>query len=137
MREDTFLEIVLKIRMALKRRRTTKENIMLALHKMMILPGRESNKKVKILQVMKNMFWSLLSRELSHMEEKIGLLTVTASKHMTGFKEYFLKLSEHNSPHKVKLGDDYQYPIKGSGESSYKLDSGKSMNMKDVLFVPD
>ena len=55
---------------------------------------------------------------------------------MTGFKESFEKLSEHNSPHKVKLGDDYQYPIKGSGESSYKLDFGKSMKMKDVLFVP-
>ena len=27
-------------------------------------------------------------------------------------------------------------PIKASGESSYKLDSGKSMKMKDVLFVP-
>ena len=34
------------------------------------------------------------------------------SKHMTGFKESFLKLSEHESPHKVKLGDDYQYLIK-------------------------
>ena len=55
---------------------------------------------------------------------------------MTGFKESFVKLFEHESPHKVKLGDDYQYPIKGSGESSYKLDSGKSMKMKDVLFVP-
>ena len=55
---------------------------------------------------------------------------------MTRFKEFFLKLSEHNSSHKVKLGDDYQYTIKGSGESSYKLDSGKSMKMKDVLFVP-
>ena len=55
---------------------------------------------------------------------------------MTGFKESFVKLSEHESPHKVKLGDDYQYPIKGSGESSYKLDFGKSMKMKDVLFVP-
>ena len=59
-----------------------------------------------------------------------------ASKHMTGFKESFVKLSEHESPHKVKVGDDYQYPIKGSGESSYKLDSGKSMTMKDVLFLP-
>ena len=48
------------------------------------------------------------------------------SKHMMRFKESFLKLSEHESPHKVKLGDDYQYPIKGSGESSYKLDSRKS-----------
>ena len=47
-----------------------------------------------------------------------------------------MKLSEHESPHKVKLGDDYQYPIKGSGEASYKLDSKKSLNMKDVLYVP-
>ena len=52
---------------------------------------------------------------------------------MIGFKESFVKLLEHESPHKVKLGDDYQYPIKGSGESSYKLDSGKSMKMKDVV----
>ena len=47
-----------------------------------------------------------------------------------------MKLSEHESPHKVKHGDDYQYLIKGSGESSYNLDSGKTMKMKDVLFVP-
>ena len=43
---------------------------------------------------------------------------------------------EHDSPHNVKLGDDYQYPIKGSGEASYKLDSIKSLKMKDVLYVP-
>ena len=35
----------------------------------------------------------------------------------------------------MKLGDDYQYPIKGSGESSYNLDSRKSIKMKDFLFV--
>ena len=34
------------------------------------------------------------------------------------------------------LGDDYQYPIKGMGESSYRFDFGKSMKMKDVLYVP-
>ena len=55
---------------------------------------------------------------------------------MMGFKESVVKLSEHESPHKVKLGDDYQCPIKGSGESSYKLDSGKYLTMKEVLFVP-
>ena len=64
------------------------------------------------------------------------LIDSGASKYMTGFKESFLKLSEHESPHKVKLRDDYQYPIKGSGDPSYKLDSGKCINMKDVLFVP-
>ena len=47
-----------------------------------------------------------------------------------------MRLFEHESPRKVKLGNDYQYPIKGSGESSYKLDSRKSMKMKNVLFVP-
>ena len=36
----------------------------------------------------------------------------------------------------MKLGDDYQYPIKGSGEYSYKIDSGKSLTMKEVLFMP-
>ena len=43
-------------------------------------------------------------------------------------------MSEHESPHKVKLGDDYHYPIKWSGEASYKLDSRKSYKMKDVLY---
>jgi hypothetical protein len=37
----------------------------------------------------------------------------------------------------VKLGDDYQYPIKGVGEISYKLDSEKPLKIKDVLYVPD
>ena len=55
---------------------------------------------------------------------------------MTGFKESFVRLSEHESPHKVKLGDDYQYPIKGSWEYSYKIDSGESLTMKELLFVP-
>ena len=53
------------------------------------------------------------------------LIDSGASKHMKGFKESFMKLSKHESPHKVKLGDDYQYPIKGIGEASQKLDSGK------------
>ena len=36
-------------------------------------------------------------------------------KQMVGYKESFINMYEHESPHKVKLGDDYQYPIKGSG----------------------
>ena len=63
------------------------------------------------------------------------LIDIGASKHVIGFKESFVKLLEHESPQKAKLGDDCQYPIKGSGESSYKIDSGKYMKMQDVLFV--
>ena len=59
-----------------------------------------------------------------------------ALKHMNRFNESFVRLSEHESSHKVKLGDDYQYPVKASGESSYKLDSRKSLTMMEVLFVP-
>ena len=33
------------------------------------------------------------------------------------------------------MGDDYQYTIKFIGESSYNLDSGTSMKMKEVLYV--
>ena len=59
-----------------------------------------------------------------------------ASRHMTGYKDSLSYLVQKDSPHKVMLGDDYQYPIKGMGEASYKLDYGKSMKMKDVLYVP-
>ena len=34
------------------------------------------------------------------------------------------------------FGGDSQYPIKGIRVASYKLDSGNSMKMKDVLYVP-
>ena len=63
------------------------------------------------------------------------LLDSGDSKQMTGYKESFINITEHESPHKVKLGDDYQYPIKGSGEASYELDSRKSLKMNDVLYV--
>jgi hypothetical protein len=55
---------------------------------------------------------------------------------MTGYKDSFLELVKKDSPHKVKLGDDYQYPIKGVGESSYRFDSRKTLKMQDVLYVP-
>jgi hypothetical protein len=59
-----------------------------------------------------------------------------SSNHMTGYKESLLDIVQKYSPHKVKLGDDYQYPIKGVGEASYKLDSEKPMKMKLVLYEP-
>ena len=60
---------------------------------------------------------STLTETVTH-GRKDWIIDSGASKHMIGFKESFEKLSKHNSPHKVKLVDDYQYPIKGSGESS-------------------
>ena len=56
MKEETLLEIVLETKLALTRRRETREDIMLMLQRMMNLPHREPNMKVKTLQVMKDMF---------------------------------------------------------------------------------
>ena len=55
---------------------------------------------------------------------------------MIGYKDSLSCLVQKESPHQVMLGDDYKYPIKGIGEASYKLNFGKSMKMKDVLYVP-
>jgi hypothetical protein len=68
--------------------------------------------------------------------EDTWLIDSGASKHMTGQRDILSSLIENNFPQKVTLGDDYQYPIKGVGESTYKLDSGTPMKMKDVLYVP-
>lgn len=58
-----------------------------------------------------------------------------ASRHMTRNKEVLVNLSMRDSPHKVKLGDDSQYQIKGEGEAIYLLQSGKQMKMQKVLYV--
>jgi hypothetical protein len=68
--------------------------------------------------------------------EDTWLIDSGASKHMTGQRDILSFLTEKKFPQKVTLGDDYQYPIKGVGESNYKLDSGTPMKMKDVLYVP-
>ena len=64
------------------------------------------------------------------------LIDSGASKNMTCYEDSLSKLIHKDSPHTVKLGDDYQYPIKGVGEASYKLNSGKPMNIKEFLYVP-
>jgi hypothetical protein len=55
---------------------------------------------------------------------------------MTDQRHILTSLTKKEFPQKVSLGDDYQYPIKGMGESTHKLDSGIPMKMKDVLYVP-
>jgi hypothetical protein len=76
-----------------------------------------------------------LSGSVSHGEDT-WLIDSSASKHMTGQRDILFFLTEKKFSHKVTLGDDYQYPIKGVGESNYKLNSGTPMKMKDVLYVP-
>jgi hypothetical protein len=66
----------------------------------------------------------------------IWMVDSGASKHTIGYKDSMSNLNHKDSPNKVKLGDDYDYPIKGVREASYKLDSGNPMKMREVLYVP-
>ena len=54
---------------------------------------------------------------------------------MTGQRNILSCISEKKFSQKVTLGDDYQYPIKGVGESNYKIDLENSITMKHVLYV--
>jgi hypothetical protein len=68
--------------------------------------------------------------------DETWLIDSSASKHMTGHRNILSCISEKKLSQKVTLGDDYQYPIKGVGESNHKLNLGNSLKMKDVLYVP-
>jgi hypothetical protein len=78
---------------------------------------------------------STLSGSISPGEDT-WLIDSGASKHMTGQRDILSCLLENKFSQKVALGDDYQYSIKGVGESNYKLNLGTPMKMKDVLYVP-
>lgn len=55
---------------------------------------------------------------------------------MTGYRNSLSKVTEkkHFSL-QVELGDDSKHAVKGIGEASFKLDSGKPVKMKDVLLA--
>jgi hypothetical protein len=67
--------------------------------------------------------------------EDTWLIDSGVSKNMTGQRDILSCISEKKFSHKLTLGDNYQHPIKGVGESNYKLNLGNSMKMKDVLYV--
>jgi hypothetical protein len=82
-----------------------------------------------------DVLFSPLSRSVTPRDDT-WIIDSGASKHMTGQKNTLSNLIEMDSPQKVLVGDDYQYPIKGMGEPTYKLDSRTPMRLKDVLYVP-
>ena len=56
MKKDTLLEIVLRTKVSLTRRREARKDIMIMLQRMMNHPRRDPDMKVKILQLRMNMF---------------------------------------------------------------------------------
>ena len=74
---------------------------------------------------------SSLTRSISH-GSNTWIIDSDASNNMTSHNDSLFCLTQNNYSHKVQLGDDYQYPIKGMGEASYKLRTIMFMKMKEV-----
>jgi hypothetical protein len=64
------------------------------------------------------------------------LVDSSASKHMTGYKEFLSDIKTKSFAEQVELGDDKCYKIEGVGSISFRLESGAMLNVDEVLYVP-
>eukprot|EP00253_Pinus_taeda_P032298 PITA_32298 len=67
----------------------------------------------------------------------IWLIDSGASRHFTGYKEVLHNLIEKETNLEIVLGDNMKYPVKGVGNVSLKLNQGNTIQLQDVLYVPD
>ena len=106
MRKDTSLETIPETKVALKRRRYKRIH-----HAHATEDDEPSKKKTKYESEDSSsddeyVLISALTGNITH-ESIHWLIDSGDSKHIKGFKESFVKLLENESPHKVKLGNDY------------------------------
>ena len=95
-------------------------------HKEMITENEDSSEEYVLI--------SDLTGEITHGSDT-WIIDSVASKHRTIHKDSLSCLNQKDYSHKVQLGDDYQYPIKGMGEASSKLGTGNLTKIKEVLCV--
>ena len=65
------------------------------------------------------------------------LIDSGASRHMIGDHENISSIKKKETSHKVELGDNNSYAIKGLGKASIKMKSGNNVHLNNVLYVPD
>lgn len=54
---------------------------------------------------------------------------------MPGYGDHLADVVQREFQEKVVLGDDARYVVKGAGATSFQFDSGKTLQMRDVLLV--
>ncbi len=80
-------------------------------------------------------FISALSGSISTSQDT-WVIDSGASKHMTSFKNTLIDLPERNISAQVELGNDAKYAVKGiPGSTSFKLNSGETLRMDNILYV--
>jgi hypothetical protein len=60
-----------------------------------------------------------------------------SSRHMTGMRSVFLSVSETGSDCHVKSGARTRHAVKGVGCVRFQLESGGSLEVDEVMFVPE
>ena len=63
------------------------------------------------------------------------LIDSGASRHVTGYGDHLADIVQREFQEKVVLGDDSRYVVKGVGATSFQLDSGNTLWMKDVFLL--
>ena len=60
-----------------------------------------------------------------------------AARHFTGYKEALSNLIEKMTNLEIILGDNATYPVKGIGIFTLHLNTGQTLHLQEVLYVPD
>jgi hypothetical protein len=64
------------------------------------------------------------------------LIDSGVSRHMTGDRENLSSMKEKETCHKVELGDNNSYAVKGMGKASIKMELGNNVHLNNVSYVP-
>ena len=72
----------------------------------------------------------------SSADNDIWYIDSGASFHVIGNKEYFSHWKEDDTQLQIELGDDGNYATRGVGTISFERESGSSLYLRDVLYVP-
>jgi hypothetical protein len=57
------------------------------------------------------------------------------SRHMIGDCRNFSSMKEKKTPHKVELGDEKSYVVKGIGQATIKMESCNSIHLSNIFYV--
>jgi len=69
-------------------------------------------------------------------DDSIWVIDSGASRHMTGEYGQLQTLSKGISSHLVELGVKKSYSVKGIGSTSLELETGGSIHLNNILYVP-
>jgi hypothetical protein len=91
----------------------------------------EPSKKVKHEETI-FFYYSTITGSFEH---DMWLIDSGASRHMAGDSENISSIKEKKISHKVELGDNNSYAVKGLGKASIKMESGNNVHLSNVLYV--